>query len=271
MGHGTKSFLGQQQFLEIIYHAQHHFRLPVSGGFIELAEPNMDSAIKTFIEAEGLDRLIIVPMVLFPAGHMKDDGPHLAHLAQRYGGENLKVIYASHLGLLPEIITVVGERIVESLSTDPNPADPSAILLVGRGSTDPDGNAEMYKAMRLLAEQSYSDFSAIQPAFVSLTSPSVDQGLDILYRLGYSKILVQPFFLFHGILIDRMFLQAQSWASSFNSAPIILTSKEIGPHKLLLDAIEFRLLDALGDVVRTSCDLCIYRTRGLGQFEPKDN
>ncbi len=261
MGHGTKSLVGQQQFLQLVSKAKNSFHLPVSGGFIELAEPDMSAALETIITTEHLKRLVIIPVVLFPAGHMKDDGPNLTRLAKKLGGRDLEVIYTSHLGLLPEILSVLEERITEAMAlSTTDTADPTGVLLVGRGSSDPDGNAEMYKAMRLLIERSSSDFSAIQPAFVSLALPTVPQGLDILRRLGYSKIVIQPFFLFHGTLIDRMFEQAKSWASTVDEAPTIMRGQAIGPHSHLLQAIEFRLQEGLGNTVRTSCDLCIYRT-----------
>lgn len=271
MGHGTKSLLGQQQFLDFLSKAKEYFPTPVSGGFIELAQPDMYAALNSFIATEDLKRLVIVPLVLFPAGHMKDDGSELTRLARTLGGENLEVIYTSHLGLLPETLSILGERIAEATDKTKRPPRETGVLLVGRGSTDPDGNAEMYKAMRLLAERHSLDFSAIQPAFVSLALPSVPQGLDMLHRLGYSNIVLQPFFLFHGTLIDRMFTQAKSWALTLDSTPAITVGEAIGPHAMLLRAVEFRLREGLGNVVRTSCDLCIYRTPSMRSAKALDN
>ena len=50
------------------------------------------------------------------------------------------------------------------------------VLLVGRGSTDPDANAEVHKAARLLWEG--RGYAGVETAFVSLAAPDVPSGLD---------------------------------------------------------------------------------------------
>jgi len=260
MGHGTKSQRGKDQFLELISLANQRFPIAVSGGFIELAEPEMNLAMDTFLEAEDLDELVVVPVVLFPAGHMKDDGPVLVARAKGSSrNKSLKVTYSSFLGTLPEVVTAISERIVESYGHTEASED-RAVLLVGRGSTDPDGNAELYKASRLVTEQLQLDPLSVQSAFVSLAPPSVPDALESLYKMGYREVVVQPYFLFHGLLIDRMFDQAYAWSKTHEPSPRLILGQEIGPGKLLLDAISYRVDQALGEITLSSCDLCMYRS-----------
>jgi hypothetical protein len=52
----------------------------------------------------------------------------------------------------------------------------TTVLLVGRGSTDPDANAEICKVARLLWEG--RGLRLVEPAFVSLAEPGVAAGLE---------------------------------------------------------------------------------------------
>ena len=50
--------------------------LHVRGGFIELAEPDLDTAIDDLVGSGAAEAgVVAVPLVLLGAGHMKNDGP----------------------------------------------------------------------------------------------------------------------------------------------------------------------------------------------------
>ena len=80
------------------------------------------------------------------------------------------------------------------------------MLVVGRGSTDPDANADVCKDARLLWEGRGYEFT--ETAFVSLARPSVAEGLARCRRLGARSIVVARYFLFPGVLPDRVAAQA---------------------------------------------------------------
>src|SRR6266511_2321705 len=89
--------------------------------------------------ATGADRLAAVPLVLVAAGHAKGDIPAaLTREQQRHPG--LHVAYGRPLGPHPTILTVLRQRL-STAGADPH----TTVLLVGRGSTDPDANAEVAK------------------------------------------------------------------------------------------------------------------------------
>ena len=249
MGHGTTSLRGQAQFFELVALAEQRFDGPVRGGFIELAQPSMYAAIDE-LAAQGVDELIIAPVVLLPAGHLKDDAAQLTIYARDRWPE-LTVRLASDLGTATELLDCFNQRI-EALDT---PAD--AILVVGRGSSDPSANAELHAITRLIAER--RGFPTTNTAFVSLAPPDVISGLTILAQLGAQSIVVAPYFLFHGVLLDRIEDQARTWASAHQSTVVI--SDELGPDPLVLDTLWLRIQEAQGDKARTNCDTCLYRTR----------
>src|SRR5262249_57384294 len=94
-----------------------------------------------------------------------------------------------------------------------------AVVLVGRGSSDPDANADLYKVGRLLQDSRGLGF--VEPAFVSLAPPSVPQALERCRRLGATTVAVVPYFLFTGILVDRIHAQADVWAVEYQGMAVV--------------------------------------------------
>ena len=140
----------------------------VAGGFIELSPPPLRDAVATLA---GTDlHLVAVPLMLVAASHAKGDIPAaLARERTRHPG--LRWTYARPLGPHPALLDLLAARI-GAVAQDPAPA----VLVVGRGTSDPDANAEVAKTARLLWEGRSYPFT--ETAFVSLTRPSVAEGLD---------------------------------------------------------------------------------------------
>ena len=87
----------------------------------------------------------------------------------------------------------------------------TAVVLVGRGATDPDANAEVAKIARLLLEG--RGIGTVETAFVSLARRRCRQGLERARLLGFARVVVLPYFLFAGVLPDRIVAQAAEWAA----------------------------------------------------------
>lgn len=263
MGHGTKSSKGRSQFLDFI-DLYRRVKGPSStgGGLIENAQPEMKRALESFISTSP-PRIVIAPVVLLPAGHFKDDGPELIEFARKLD-PNIELLYGTEIGLLPEVVALTIERILQAkgLRGDPLSKDlytsssELGVLIVARGSTDSDANSDLYKLTKLVADK--SGFTLVEPAFVSLSPPSVSEGLDRLRRLGAERFVVVPYFLFHGVLLDRIHQEAKEWVSNQTVEDLYLGS-EFGPVHLLCDALETRVHQALGRHRNFPCDLCGYR------------
>ena len=106
----------------------------------------------------------------------------------------------------------------------------TAVVLVGRGATDPDANSEVAKTARLLLEG--RGIGTVETAFISLARPSVPEGLDRARLLGYSRVVVLPYFLFAGVLPDRITAQATEWAQAHPDVDVRLAGL-IGPGERL--------------------------------------
>jgi sirohydrochlorin cobaltochelatase len=139
------------------------------------------------------------------------------------------------------------------------------VLLVGRGSTDPDANAEVHKVARLLWEG--RGLAGVETAFVSLAAPDVPAGLERCRRLGAKRIVVLPYFLFTGVLPDRVVAQAEGWADAHPELDV-RCADVLGATEELADLVMERYHEALRGDLRMNCDSCVYRVKMPG-FEDR--
>ncbi|MFD8504909.1 sirohydrochlorin chelatase [Streptomyces sp. NPDC059687] len=266
-GHGTRDEAGAEAFRAFVRELQRRRpELPVAGGFIELSAPPLGEAVSGLVE-RGVRRFAAVPLMLVSAGHAKGDIPAaLAREKERHPG--ISYAYGRPLGPHPALLDVLERRLDEALGgTARRAADRSdvTVLLVGRGSTDPDANAEVHKAARLLWEG--RGYAGVETAFVSLAAPDVPSGLDRCAKLGARRIVVLPYFLFTGVLPDRVRRQAEGWAEAHPETEV-RTADVIGPEPELLDLVLERYEEAVKGDLRMNCDSCVYRI-ALPGFEDK--
>jgi sirohydrochlorin cobaltochelatase len=220
----------------------------VAGGFIELSEPPLREAVAA-LAAASPGPMVAVPLMLSAAGHAKGDIPAaLAREQSRHPG--LTWTYGRPLGPHPALIDLLAQRV------DACGAEKPAVLLVGRGSTDPDANADVIKTARLLWEG--RDYPLAETAFVSLARPDVAQGLERCRLLGARQIVVARYFLFPGVLPDRVGEQAAAYAAAHPELDIRYTDV-LGDCDEIAALVYERYHEALAGDIRMNCDVCVYR------------
>jgi sirohydrochlorin cobaltochelatase len=235
-----------------------------AGGFIELSAPPLRDAVAGLVDGSP-GPMVAVPLMLSAAGHAKGDIPAaLARERTRHPG--LTWTYGRPLGPHPALIELLAARIAAVsadlggcqggrppvASTDPAPA----VLLVGRGSTDPDANADVVKTARLLWEG--RDYPLAETAFVSLAWPGVPEGLERCRLLGARQIVVARYFLFPGVLPDRVAEQAAAYAAAHPGLDIRCTDV-LGDCDEIAALVYERYHEALTGDIRMNCDMCVYR------------
>jgi sirohydrochlorin cobaltochelatase len=220
-----------------------------AGGFIELSPPPVRDAV-TALTADGQREIVAVPLMLSAAGHTKGDIPAaLAREQVRHPGLTWR--YGRPLGPHPVLLDLLADRIraVPGGSAE-------AVLVVGRGSTDPDANADVVKTARLLWEG--REFRFAETAFVSLARPDVAEGLERCRLLGARRIVVARYFLFPGVLPDRVERQAAGYAAAHPELDIRCTDV-LGDCAELASLVYERYREALSGDIRMNCDICVYR------------
>ncbi len=261
VGHGTRSAAGVAQFRALTERVRARSRgaVPmVEGGLIELARPTVAEATTRLVgdrgERDPAPHVVVIPLVLIAAGHSKGDIPaSMAREQVRHPG--LTYSYGRPLGPHPMLLSILEGRIAAS-SKGCDLSD-THIVLVGRGSTDPDANAELTKVARLLWEG--RGYAGVEPCFISLAEPSVPSALNRVRLLGARRVVVAPYFLFSGVLPDRIAAQSHGFAAQHPHIDVRVAGL-IGDCDGLADLVIERYWEATRGDIRMNCDTCAYRT-----------
>jgi cobalt/nickel transport system ATP-binding protein len=91
--------------------------------------------------------------------------------------------------------------------------------------------------------------------------------LERLRLLGTGTAVVTPFFLFSGILRDRIYREAAAWAQDHPEVEV-RGAGHLGPDPRLARLVLERYREARAGDVRMNCDLCAYRVQ-LPGYESK--
>ena len=137
------------------------------------------------------------------------------------------------------------------------------LLVVGRGSSDPDANSDVCKLARMLGEGMGYGWSAA--CYIGVTSPLLNDALERCRRMGFPRVLVFPFFLFTGVLEKRIRHQTEEFGRQHPDTEF-LCAGYLNVHPLLFDAFTERAEEAVHGSPNMNCELCKYRVR-LPGFE----
>ena len=202
VGHGTANTIGAAETAAV---AEKVGRLvpdlPVELGFLEVIEPSIDAAVGRLAD-RGCREVLALPILLFAAGHAKRDVPiALAEAAARRG---LAVRQAAPLGLHPEIIRLARRRYFQTVADLPPLNDAEALLVVGRGSSDPTAAGQLWGLIRrCFAAVPRIARQQVRVGFVAAAQPSLDDAIRAICqpvegRPPVGRVVVQPHLLFPG-------------------------------------------------------------------------
>jgi sirohydrochlorin cobaltochelatase len=254
VGHGSKDPQGNEEVRKFV----DTLALPFANTlketcFIEFADPDIRQGIERCIK-RGATRVALVPIILFAAGHAKLHVPEAIDWArEKY--PHITFRYGRPIGMHEGVLEILRSRLAACLKGK-NDLQDTAILLVGRGSSDPDANSDLYKVARLLWEDCGA--RTVETAFMGVTFPLLEQGLERCLQFGANRVIVLPYFLFTGVLIKRMERIVRAFSLEHKQCTFLL-AEYFGFHEKLRDIILDRCHEALFGEVKMNCDLCQYR------------
>jgi sirohydrochlorin cobaltochelatase len=224
----------------------------VDVGFLEMTDPYAGRVLDAMVDG-GCRRIRVLPLVLLDAGHAKSDVPAVV-LEGRRRHPGADIVLGSPLGVSKVPVEVLG-RSVEHAGGSGLP-----LLVVARGTSDPDANAEAHKAARLIAEWTGAPFHHV--GFSGVTTPLVADAAQVFARLGFRRIVVAWWYLCHGKLIE----QGRSDLAEFerDTGTEVIDAGHIGPHPSLAPLIAARYAEAGAASEKSGCDLCAYRAAWPG-------
>ena len=242
VGHGSRLEAGNEEVRQFVNRMRSDIAptLLVETCFLEFASPNIEDGIQSCIE-HGADEIHVIPIILLHAGHSKLHIPAEIEEAKEQFPD-IKFTYGQTIGIHPEIFEILKSRL-EELEFDCNAEhEDTAILLIARGSSDEDAKADFYKISRMLSEQLHVPI--FESAFMGVTTPTVEQGIEKCIELGAKKIIMLPYFLFTGILMERMAKMAVDFSKKYLDVEIEI-AHYFGYHPKLQNVLLERLQQAI--------------------------
>lgn len=265
-GHGSRSASAVDEFRGLATEiAGRYPDNPVEFGFLEFATPIIRDGLDALVD-KGVTQILAAPGMLFAAGHVKNDVASVLNeyaAIRRKDGVDLTVEFARDLGIDPKMLAAARARIEEAecnISGDIS-REETLLMVVGRGTSDPDANGNIAKIARMLGEG--MGFGWTETCYSGVTYPLVAPGLEHAVKLGYRRIIVFPYFLFTGILVERIYSISDQIAAA-NPQIEFIKAGYLGAHERVVDTFIDRLNGiALGDN-KMNCLTCMYREQVVG-------
>ncbi len=261
-GHGSRDPEAVQQFDGLTQTLRQ--RLPefeVEGGYLEFARPIIREGLEA-LRAKGVRHILAVPGMLFAAGHVKNDLPwEVNSFAAEF--PDMTVAFGRDLTIDPKLLKAAADRIVqcEAAAATQVSRQETLLLVVGRGTNDPDANGNVAKVTRMLWEG--MGFGWAETAYSGVAYPLVDEALARLVKHGFKRIIVFPYFLFTGVLVRRIYTQALAAATAHPEIEILQASY-LNDHPLVIESFVERVRDILTGDTHMNCTLCKYREQVIG-------
>ena len=234
---------------------------PVEHGFLEFATPVIRDGLDA-LASRGATEILALPGMLFAAGHAKNDIPSVLN-RWAAGADGVTVRYGRELGIDARMLQAAGSRIREALAAAAGdvPTAETLLMVVGRGSSDPDANSNVAKVMRLLWEG--LGFGWGETAYSGVTFPLTGAALEHASRLGFRRIVVLPYFLFTGVLVRRIYDEVDRAAARHPGIEFV-KAPYLSDHPGVLDTAMARIDEIRNGDGKMNCQLCKYREAVLG-------
>ena len=260
-GHGSRDTDAVAEFAVLSEHLKKRLpQYPVEFGYLEFATPIIRNGLDA-LKAKGVDRRARRARHAV-RGRPRQERHSLRaqHLCRQ---NDLKIDYGKELGIDPKMMRAAGDRIQEALDANPSkvPLHETLLVVVGRGASDPDANSNVSKVTRILWEG--FGFGWAETAYSGVTFPLVDPGLEHAARLGYKRIIVFPYFLFTGILVQRIYDATDDVAKRHPGIEFI-KAPYLNDHPAVIDTFVERVQQILTGDIAMNCQMCKYRTAVLG-------
>ena len=261
VGHGSREKSGNDEieaFAQQWRARQPGWRIEIC--FIEFSEITMSEGLRR--AASGSQRVLVVPLILNAAGHVKMDIPQAIDGA-RLKHPMVQFLYAPHLTACDHILSIIKRRLKGAMKALDMP-DPTTtgVVMLGRGSSDRQANGEMAKMARWLMEE--TDHPLVDLAFTGITWPRLEKAVQRQSLLGMTQVVVLPYYLFNGTLVERITRQVDNLKAQYPT--IRFTSTDyFGFEREIFELLEERVNDLKSGVTasRMPCDGCKYREFGV--------
>jgi cobyrinic acid a,c-diamide synthase len=241
VAHGTKDERGRDELRALTGAVAHGYGATVRAGVIEYPTEGLLPVFGALAAAAddarstGVRAVRLVPLLLFPAGHARDDLTVILRGAARLHPD-VDWRCVPLLRPSPPLLAALGARIAEAEARSGFRAE--AVVLAGRGSSSAHANDRLPSIV--CARLQRLDGRRVVHAFASLSPPSTDGALEQLYAQGVRSAVVAPYLLNAGRIADRIGEQACEFAARHPGFRLVL-AEHMGLHPALIAYLRTRV------------------------------
>ncbi|MBU8786361.1 MULTISPECIES: sirohydrochlorin chelatase [Bacillus] len=235
IGHGSRLKKAQQEAAAFLEGCRSDMSAPIQEiSFLELAPPDIESGFKACAE-KGATHIAAVPLLLLTAAHAKKDIPvEIARVSSQY--PSISVTYGKPIGVDQEVVKAVLTRIEETGV----PYEHARIVLIGRGSSDPDVLRDVTEiAARLKA---LAPVDEVIPCFMTACEPNYRDVFSQLKESGGKTTFIVPYLLFTGMLMKEIERETEKLKET---NPDVVLSEYLGFHPHVKNAFLNRVKEAV--------------------------
>ena len=233
--HGTQHEGGRHELTELSQLVGSRLDFPLWLGTLEFPGSDLPSVHQLWRQARGMQRLVIQPVLLFSGGHESLDLPWLVRQATETVG--CEVGCGASFGTDPKLIGLAVDRVTDHLGPSDGDTD---LLFVGRGSSHP---VALSQAAAVAAKVAGRTGLHHLVCHAGISQPDVASGLELALERHPRRLLVLPYLLHTGTLLERVRQVAEEVAPK-SSVGVAVTT-HIGNHPVLVEMLAGRIRSLL--------------------------
>ncbi|MFT0800683.1 sirohydrochlorin chelatase [Bacillus swezeyi] len=235
IGHGSRLKKAQKEAAVFLEGCKGNRSEPIQEvSFLELAAPDIETGFKTCAE-KGATHIAAVPLLLLTAAHAKKDIPEeLADVSSRY--PSIRVTYGKPIGVDQEVVKAVLTRIEETGT----PYENARVVLIGRGSSDPDVKRDINEICVRLKE--LAPVETVIPCFMTACKPYYRDVFTELEEAGGKTTFIVPYLLFTGMLMNEIEREVEKLKET---NPDVVLTEYLGFHPHIQQAFLNRVEEAV--------------------------
>ena len=242
-GHGSRDQAAVAEFLRMVEALKR--KLPetdLDHGFLEINEPSITQSLET-LYLRGCRQISVLPAMLFAAAHVRDDIPGLLSAFQQ-DHPDCHITLGRELGVSPDLIDAAADRVSRALhqagQMQQVSPEKTALLVVARGSRDEAALGDLAEITDILKTR--TGLQNCHTCYASIAHPLMKDKLAELCGQDIRRILFLPWFLFTGVLMQRLNSEFDE-AAQANPAKEFISLEYFSDHPGVIETFAGRYLE----------------------------
>jgi sirohydrochlorin ferrochelatase len=196
--HGSRVKEASEQAVSFVKQVMNKIEVPIQEmAFLELSEPTISQSFERCVE-QGATKIVVIPILLLTAAHAKKDIPEeIRYQQSRFPTVGVKI--GSPIGVNDQMVDLLIEKIIE---TELSVHHEATVLLVGRGSSDPDVKRDLSIIGEKLKNK--AKMARVEICFLAAANPTLQEGLLSVKQSGTKQVFIIPYLFFTGILMKKI-------------------------------------------------------------------